>query len=87
MSEEKAKRVTPFYNHWGLYVNKTGIGATAAIDIGRFTDIKQTFYAGGLAVLAVLEKRGVDLTKVDDVMMEMVQFAKSQSELTNEEKN
>ena len=69
-----------FRNHWTMFSHKTGASAIALTNRAQYENLRQTYYGGGLAILAILEMRGVDLSQVDDIIGEMVQFSKSQAE-------
>lgn len=73
-------KLTPMSNHWGLYANKTGLTQIGLVDVHKYNDLRQTFFAGALALAAVCEKRGMSLDQIDDVIGELVQFSKSQGE-------
>lgn len=77
-SQDNTAVQQPIYPHFILYAQKTGLLQNAAQNPKQYADVQQTYYAGALAALAILEGRGVDLSDNQDVVAELIQFTQSQ---------
>lgn len=68
----------PIMAHWEFCQAKMGIDQSK-INPEVYEQMRSLFYTGALCFSIVCEQRGVDMTKVDDAVGEVVQFIQSQT--------
>jgi len=80
MSQSKTPPPKPFAEHFKIFARKFNIpNPVTERDVAEYEGVVQTFYAGALAMMAVLDGSNDELQVEPNLLHEMMEFANSQT--------